>query len=424
MDDIIQHLKNILNIGVLNVNSKQLFQIALQIEKPWFIEKIEFDESKTLHIYMKYERLSKFPCPVCGTPSPVYDSTERTWRHLNFFQYETYIHAPIPRGKCPKDGIKRIEVPWARKETGFTLLFEALVLEMVKYMAVSQVAKLFGMAQNSVWKIVRYYSNDAMDKIDMFNVKSIGIDEISAKKGHKYVTIFADASNSNVLYVTEGKDSSTVERFADVLTKHGGNAKEVKEVSMDMSKSFQKGAKGRFEKAKIMFDHFHVTKILKKALDDTRKSEMAEYGQLPKKSKYVILKRPENLRESEKEKLNMILSSESKTAQVYKLIALFENIWKYSRKAWAGLYFSRWYELVQESGIEQLKKAADSIKRHIHGILDAIVSNRNNAFLEGLNNKIRTAMRRAFGFKKLENLMAIIYLIANDQISEFLPTLS
>lgn len=145
---------------------------------------------------------------------------------------------------------------------------------------------------------------------------------------------------------------------------------------------------------------------------------------LLKKSKYVILKRPENLRESEKEKLNMILSSESKTAQIYKLIALFENIWKYSRKAWAGLYFSRWYELVQESGIEQLKKAADSIKRHIHGILDAIVSNRNNAFLEGLNNKIRTAMRRAFGFKKLENLMSIIYLIANDQVYEFLPTLS
>ena len=88
------------------------------------------------------------------------------------------------------------------------------------------------------------------------------------------------------------------------------------------------------------------------------------------------------------------------------------------------MYFSRWYELVQESGIEQLKKAADSIKRHIHGILDAIVSNRNNAFLEGLNNKIRTAMRRAFGFKKLENLMSIIYLIANDQVYEFLPTLS
>ena len=129
------------------MNPESLFGAALGIIPPWQVEGIEFSkETKRLDIRINFQRGATFPCPVCGTLAPVHDTTEKTWRHLNFFQYDAYLTARVPRVNCPNSGcgVKQIPVPWARSGSGFTLLFESLIMAFVREMPVKIAAALLG----------------------------------------------------------------------------------------------------------------------------------------------------------------------------------------------------------------------------------------------------------------------------------------
>lgn len=199
---------------------QQLFAIALGLTAPWKIANIEFTpEDKRLDIHLDFEPGAKFVCPSCSSQdATAYDSTIKTWRHLNFFQHATYLHARVPRIQCEHGfSIKQVELPWSRPQSGFTLLFEAYIMMLAKEMPVNAIAQLVGEHDIRLWRILNHYVDKACAKEDYSAVKKIGIDETSAKRGHKYITLFIDLDKRRLLYATPGKDKETVKRFVEDL---------------------------------------------------------------------------------------------------------------------------------------------------------------------------------------------------------------
>ena len=187
----------------MSFNQEQLFTMALGLEKPWYVSRIEFDPSEQrIDLYLDFKRGSKFCCPGCGKETPVYDSEEHTWRHLNFFQYKAYLHARQPRTNCPDCGVLTVQVPWARPKSDFTLLFEALILTLARQMPVLAIAKLVGEHDTRLWRVLRAYVDKARAEADFSGVTDIGVDETSCRKGHHYISLFVDVKQSRVLFAT------------------------------------------------------------------------------------------------------------------------------------------------------------------------------------------------------------------------------
>jgi transposase len=181
---------------------------------PWGVTRSEFDAAAhRLDIHRDFAPGSRFACPHCGAPGcPAHDTEPATWRHLNFFQHQTYLHARVPRIRCPRCGVKKIAVPWARKDSGFTLLFEALVMAMVTAMPVAAVDRLVGEYDTKLWRVIHHYVDQARERVDASEVTRVAIDETAATRVHNYITLFVDIDQARVLYATAGKDAATVRR--------------------------------------------------------------------------------------------------------------------------------------------------------------------------------------------------------------------
>ncbi len=282
-----------------------LLQLALGLTGPWMVARSVFAADKgQLDIHLDFARGSRFPCPVCGAiDCPVHDTGEKTWRHLNFFQHEVYLHARVPRVTCKACGVKQISVPWARQGSGFTLLFEALIMAMVKAMQVAVVAKLVGEHDTRLWRVLHHYVDEGRDRADHSTATRIAFDETSARRGHDYVTLFADLDTRRVLFVADGKDAATVEALVEDRAEHGGEPEAIQEVSIDMSKAFIAGINKHLPDAKITFDKFHAVKIINDAVDDVRRGEQKIRPEL-KKTRYVWLKNENRLTTVQQDTLN------------------------------------------------------------------------------------------------------------------------
>lgn len=254
---------------------EKIFEIPLNVRKPWYITNFEFDSiSEKLDIWLDFERGFKFPCPKCGKPDcSAYDTKEKVLRHINHFQYTTYLHCRVPRVKCGDCGILQIKVPWARKKSGFTFRMEAMILELAKKMPVLQVGKLLGENDKKLWRVIHHYVGEARSKEDFSDVFVIGIDETSCKKGHEYITLVVDNKNSKVIFACEGKDSSTISNFREDLQNHNGNSNNIRLACCDMSPSYISGISKEFPQAKITFDKFHVMKAMNEGVNEVRKQE-------------------------------------------------------------------------------------------------------------------------------------------------------
>jgi transposase len=173
---------------------EKMFELALGIEKPLYISKINFNEaSGELHVHMDFERGGKFSCSKCNCEKlPVHDTSPKTWRHLNFFQHKCFIHLRTPRTNCNECGVTLWTPSWVRLNSGFTLLFEAFVLTLAKSMPMTKISQLVDEHDTRLWRIINHHVGIAKAKKDYSTVELVGCDETSRKKGHNYVTVFAD----------------------------------------------------------------------------------------------------------------------------------------------------------------------------------------------------------------------------------------
>jgi transposase len=392
-------------------SNAKLFAQALGIEKPWKLDEVKFDPKEgQLDIYISHVEGSLFPCPDCQQELTIFDRKERTWRHLNFFQHKAYIHCQVPRVMCGKcESIKQVKVPWARSGSGFTLLFEAFIMELAVHMPVRSISELVGEHDTRLWRMIRHYVDEARAKEDYSSVEQVGIDETSSKRGHNYVSVFVDLERSKVLFATEGKDASTVKEFAQDLKEHKGEPENIKDISSDMSPAYIKGVTESLPNARITFDKFHVMKIVNEAVDQVRRMEQKDNGSL-KSTRYLWLKNPRNLTDNQRENLISLSSMNLKTARAYNIKLAFQEFWEIKSEEIAEQYLKRWYFWATHSKLEPIRSAAYTIKDHWEGVLNYISTKINNGVLEAINGLIQSAKRKARGYRNIENLITIIYL--------------
>ena len=198
-----------------------LFTQALGLSDPWQVIGVEFDRAQgRIDFELGFARGSKFACAGCGPDSqPVHDTRRRTWRHLDFFQYQAYLHASVPRTSCANCAkVLQVPVPWARPGSHFTLLFESFGLALCKVLPVNTASQQLAIGDDALWKILHHYVDQARAKEDFSQVREVGIDETAARRGHNYVTFFHDMSESRLLYGCQGRDQKTVQSFPRTST--------------------------------------------------------------------------------------------------------------------------------------------------------------------------------------------------------------
>lgn len=393
-----------------------LFQAALGIQQPWYVDKATFDpDGSRLDIHLEFAKGARFACPEGDHDScPVHDTTRKTWRHLDFFQHHAYLHAPVPRVVCPEHGTRQAAVPWARPGSGFTLLFEALVLELAPHMPVAALARLVREHDTRIWRVIEHYVEGARAEADYSEVTSIGIDETSARRGQDYVSLFMDLGleQPRVLFATEDRDASTVERFAEDLGAHCGDPDLVTSVCCDMSPAFQLGVEENLGNAAITFDRYHVIQQLGGAVDAVRRSERTDHPELAR-TRYIWLKRPENLTKRQKETLAWLNrpSHQLATVRAYRWRLDFDAFYEQPPEL-AEAYLDRWCYGAKRSRLEPIKDFVRLVEDHRDGILRWHTTKVSNGVLEGINSLIQAAKRKARGYRTKKNLITMIYLIA------------
>jgi len=395
-----------------SVKKEDLFKLALGLQEPWYVKEICFShELGKIDIYLAARKGARFTCPDCGQELSVYDIVERTWKHLNFFQYEAYIHADLPRIQCSKcDSTKNVSVPWARPNSGFTLLFEAFTMELAQSMSLTTAGKIINEGANRIMRIVKYYVDKAREKVDMREVKSINTDETSTTKGHNYVTVFIDPIKKRVLYATPGKDNTTIARFKESLENHNGKAENIEQACSDLSKAFIKGVTEQFPKAKIIFDRYHVMIKVNAALDEVRKEEAINNTVL-KGSRYAWLHNPDTTTEKQTIQLETLTKLNLKTVRAYQIRLALKDIYDMTDKEQAKIALKKWYFWATHSRIKPIIKAAKTIKSHWDGILSFFDNRITNGIAEGYNSIIQNIKRRARGYRNIDNFITMIYLV-------------
>nr|WP_249021740.1 ISL3 family transposase [Conexibacter sp. S30A1] len=390
-----------------------LFQAALGLSDPWQVTGVEFDaDAKRLDLRVDFEKGARLPCPECDRAGlKVHDTEEKTWRHLDFFQHQAYLTARVPRVECPEHKVRLVAVPWARPRSGFTLLFEALVMAMVREMPVATLAGLVGESDMRIWRIVHHYVDLAVDAQNLEGVSRVGIDETSSRRGQDYVTVFADLDERRGVFVVEGRDHETVQAFSLFLETHGGDPPRVSEVCQDMSEAFLKGTLSYLPKAEITFDRYHVKSHLSAAVDEVRREEAKHHKDLLRNTRYMWLKRPANLTGRQRDLLDELLTQPLDTVRAYTLAQQSGSFYELADPDTAEEYLRRWITEVDATDLEPLHKFARMLEDHWLGVIRWHHSRVSNGLLEGLNSLIQAAKRRARGYRSNRNFIAMIYLI-------------
>lgn len=403
-----------------------LFNHSVGVHAPWYVAAVEFSkQNKRLDVTVDYKESTNFPCPkCCGENTDIYDREIHSWRHLNHFEHETYIHAKVPRVWChdcakDKGGVLTIEIPWARKRGHFSYGFEAFILQLVREMPVLAVARIVGEHDTRIWRIVHHYVKQARQLQDLSNVHHIAVDETSTARGHNYVTVVADTQQKRVIFVTPGKDASTLSRFVEDFSLHNGTPSEIETVCSDMSPAFIAGVGKHFPRASLTFDKFHVTKVIGEAVDNVRREEQRTQPML-KHSRYIWLKNEGNLTSKQKDRLQQLRYLNLKTAKAYQMMLTFKELW-IQPKANAQVFLNKWYFWITHSRLKPMIDAAKTIRRHQTGILSWFDSGANNALIESMNSLIQAMKRRAKGYRNVENYISMIYLLLG-KLSFDLPT--
>jgi transposase len=390
---------------------EQLFSVALGLREPWFIERVEFtdeDGQKVLHLYVDYHRgvdlLGKD-----GRRYKAYDHRRRTWRHLNFFQHKCYLHADVPRVQQEDDTIQQVDIPWASDGSSFTLLFEAFALTLCQSgMSLSAAGKLLGVDGRIVGRIINRYVQEALCNQPLEQVKVMGVDETSSRKGHNYLTILTDMEQKKVVGIGEGKDELAFLEALKQSTDRGVCSTKVETVVMDLSPAYKAAVRNHLNNAELVFDRFHLEQMINKAVDEVRKQEAKNTTEL-KNTKYLWLRNGSSLQPRQRFDVNFLSLTYPRLGKAYQMKEWFKEIWNAEEPVEATLLMKEWIDLALKSNIEPLKHVARTFRTHWNGIVKFFETRYTSAFVERVNLKIQEIKRLAKGYRNMQNFITMIY---------------
>ncbi len=394
--------------------TEQLFETALGISAPWRVVGTDFNaQTRTLTIRVDFAPGSRFTVPGVDGEYPVHDTLPKRYRHLNFFQHECFLEVRLPRVRLPDGAVRQVEPPWAGKLSGFTLLFEALVLMLCQQMTFAAAARLVGESRHRVATICERYVALALARADLRAVRELAIDETSRARGHDYITLAADALERRVLAVAEGRSVDTVQTLAGELKERGCAPEHITTVSIDMSPAFIKGCTEQFPNARITFDKFHVIWHASTAVDRMRRIEQRTDRSL-KGLRWSLLKDRSRLSPEAVADLDALIAKMTtvRTARAWVYKEQLREILERKQINVVRAMLQHWCTCVMRSKVEPMKELAALVRQHLEGIVAWAQTRQTNGFLEALNGLFQAAKRRARGFTRMSTIRTVIFLIA------------
>lgn len=404
-----------------------MFHQILMLGDAWEVERVEYrEEAKQVRIQVREtgSLWATEACPSCNAKEVGgYDhAPEREWRHLPVCQLETVIGCLLPRGRCRKcQAVYTVKAPWEGRSKHFTQEFEGFALTLMREMPVSKAGEILSVSDQRLWRMLFAHVDAARAELSLEDVVWIGVDEMNRRKGHHYVTVFADLVARRVVYATEGKDAKTFERFAAELLAHNGHPKAVAQVAIDMSAAYAKGVRENFGNAKVVYDKFHLVQHVVEACGQVRAAETRmgpEKRDKLSKTLWLIRKNPENWTAKETKRWESMALERCATGLAYEMRLVLQDVYRCPTMGEARQKFRDWcswvHEMTEEIGelFIPMRKVAQMVESHLEGILAHWKQGLTTAFMEGLNSVFSAVKRKARGYRSTEYLIAMLYFVA------------
>jgi transposase len=359
-------------------------------------------------------------CSCCGCRvHAIHDTRARNWRHLDACGMEVLLRYTLRRVQCPRCGVVIEMVPWAEPKAGFTRDFEDHVAYLAQQGSQTTVANTMRVAWRTVGAIIERVMGRRRDPAFLDGLEYIGVDELSYRKHHEYVTVVVDHVRERVVWSEPGKNAKTLGKFFDALGPE--RTEKLRIVTIDMSAAYIDAVTSRASQAQIVFDRFHVQRLAQNALDELRRAEVrrledsGERGAL-KKTRWALLKSPWNLSHQERDRLALLQRTNHRLYRGYLLKAALADILGRRQAHVARDKLIEWISWAARSRLAPFKKLAATIKKHLEGIVAIVATGLNNARTEGLNGKIRVITRRAYGFHSASALISFIFLCCSGLV--------
>lgn len=412
----------------MSIGVEALFTSALGLVIPWEVRDVKLDTARRRIDFEVHCGADLLACPACGAAEQkVHDRLRRSWRHLDFFQFEAWLHAEVPRVACGGCGkTTQIEVPWARPGSGFTAAFEALALALCRELPVRQAAKLLRCTDKQLWRRIEFYVEQARALESFAGVEVIGIDETSLRKGQHYITVVHDLNAKRLLFATEGRSHQTVLGFVQDLKAHGGDPAQVRHVCMDMSAAYAKGVALALPEAAISYDRFHVVAMAVEAMDAVRRQEaqdepaavqralQAAGAKARRQLMWGMRKNPSGWSAVQWNAMHSLQRSGLKSARAWRMKMALREVYARARVhndlELAGQDLKAWLSWAKRCRLEPMRQLATTLKSRFDGVVRGMLDHRSNAFVESMNGLLQQAKRAARGFRTAKNFIAVAYL--------------
>lgn len=395
------------------MRDKDLYAAILGIQRPWQVADVTLaPQTEEVRVRIEPVAGTRFPCPTCGQSCPGYDSRRRAWRHLDTCQFKTILEADVPRVQCPEHGVVQIEVPWAEPNSGFTALMEALIIDWLLEANIRAVAGRMRLSWDQVDGVMQRAVRRGIERRKLEAVRHVCVDETSYQKRHEYVTIVSTAEGG-VLHVADSRGQEALDTFWQKLTPQ--QLAEVESVSMDMWRAYIRSTTDHVPGAdrKISFDRFHVARAINEAVDEVRKGEHRELAAKGDSTlagtKYYWLKAAESHGKAQRKRFGQLKHLNLKVGRAWAIKETARGLWSYDSRAWAERAWKKWLSWAMRCRLAPMRNAALLVKKHLWGILNAVVLGVTNARAESTNAKIQWIKNTACGFRNRERFRNAIY---------------
>jgi transposase len=392
----------------------ELYQHLLGIVNPWTVSRVALDVAGgRVDVWAEHGKKARFQCPECDKECGLYDhDEERVWRHLDSCQFQTFLHARIPRVRCDEHGVKQARVPWAEPKSRFTMLFERLVIDVLMNMDIKNGARLLGLSWDEAHHIMERAVARGLARRKVKPPRLLGVDEKAIAKRHQYGTLLNDLERGCVLEVAKDRRKESLQACFDSLGADG--LSQVEAVAMDMWEPFIQGTRAAVPEAdkKIVFDRFHIAKHLGEAVDQVRRAEnrklVAEGDTRLVGSKHLWLFNEQNVPERRHVEFGKLKHARLKTARAWALKEAFRDFWDLHDEQEGKTFFDHWRSWALRSRLTAMKKVARMIERHLPNILTYFTHRVTNAASEGINAGVQLLSSRARGFRSFANFRVSI----------------
>jgi transposase len=405
------------------VQDADLYGRLLGLEPPWHVARVELNiPQQRVDVYLEHRDGALWPCPECAKSLPAYDhKEERLWRHLDTMQLQTWVHGRPPRVDCPEHGVRQAGVPWAEPGSRFTKFFERFAIDVVQETDTKGAGKILRLSWDEVWGVQERAVARGLRAKPPTALQFMGVDEKAIGHGHQYATLVYNLQEATVEWVGLDRKKETLDCFFRSLTTEQRAG--IEAVGLDMWGPFIASIRENVPGAdgKMVFDPFHIVSHMNVAVNDVRKREhrqLTEEGESPLKgTRFWWLYGRENLPERHREGFAALQTAHLRTGRAYAIKEALRDLWAQDSVPTGTAYWKWWHFWATHSRLPPVIRVAQMVKEHLAGVLNYFTHRITNAVAEGLNSKVATIQKMAYGFRNKDHFrIAILFRCGGLQL--------